>query len=302
MINITESSFSSYINYNNNFANFEYFYANGTVIPAWIESNNSGKLITWVKLANGIPASSSLTIYLGFASKTTNLLSNSGTTGIGEAPQLSSTYGQYDDGASVFNFYDNFAGTSLNTSKWSETINGGITITVNNGLTMTQTGGSYNDQGIIGKTAISMPAIIESYGMIPQDQNTGYDLTAFGFLNSLTYSVLYVAIGTANTGTGTIYVNPEGEWSSSDGTATNYNSNARSNHVWSVWYNGATITSQMDYSNTYTNSYSSTTTVYPAFYLESNGNTGYTSYWVRVRAYPPNGVMPSVSFGSVTSA
>ena len=79
MINITESTFSSYIAYNNNFANFEYFYANGTIIPAWIESNSSGKLITWVKLTPSIPANGKLTIYLGFASKTTNLLSSSGT-------------------------------------------------------------------------------------------------------------------------------------------------------------------------------------------------------------------------------
>ena len=87
MINITESTYSSYIAYNNNLANFEYFYTNGTIIPAWIESNSSGKLITWVKTIS-IPASSHIQVYLGFASKTTNLLSSSGTSGIGEAPQL----------------------------------------------------------------------------------------------------------------------------------------------------------------------------------------------------------------------
>ena len=88
MINITESSFSSYLTYNSNFANFEYFYANGNIIPAWIENNDSGKLITWVNLPNTIQASNSITIYLGFAGSN-NLLSSSGTTGIGEAPQLS---------------------------------------------------------------------------------------------------------------------------------------------------------------------------------------------------------------------
>ena len=31
----------------------------------------------------------------------------------GEAPSLSGTYGQYDNGANVFTFYDNFAGASL---------------------------------------------------------------------------------------------------------------------------------------------------------------------------------------------
>ena len=68
MVNITESTYSSYIAYNGNLANFEYFYANGTIIPAWIESNSSGKLTTWVKTIS-IPASSHIQIYLGFASK-----------------------------------------------------------------------------------------------------------------------------------------------------------------------------------------------------------------------------------------
>ena len=123
MITVNALNYTSYMTYNNNFANFEYFYANGTIIPAWIESNSSGKLITWVKLTPNIAASGKLTIYLGFASTSTNLLSSSGTSGIGEAPQLSSTYAQYDDGASVFNFYDDFAGTSLNTNKWTSGTN-----------------------------------------------------------------------------------------------------------------------------------------------------------------------------------
>ncbi|MGC8688264.1 MAG: hypothetical protein ACP5RQ_02595, partial [Candidatus Micrarchaeia archaeon] len=108
MINITESDFSG-LQYNSNFADFEYTYANGTVIPAWIERNDSGKLITWVKLKNGISTNSTTVIYLKIEPGV-NLLSNSGTYGIGEAPELSRIYGEYDDGASVFNYYTNFAG------------------------------------------------------------------------------------------------------------------------------------------------------------------------------------------------
>ena len=48
MINITESTYSSYIAYSGSTANFELFYQNGTILPAWIESNDSGKLVTWV--------------------------------------------------------------------------------------------------------------------------------------------------------------------------------------------------------------------------------------------------------------
>src|SRR5579875_774278 len=54
------------------------------------------------------------------------------TTNTGVAPQLTSTYGQYDNGINVFQFYDNFAGTSLS-SKWSSFGYGAPTLTVNNG-------------------------------------------------------------------------------------------------------------------------------------------------------------------------
>ena len=56
------------------------------------------------------------------------------TNNTGESPQLSGTYGQYDDGANVFPFYDNFAGNSLS-GKWSNT---GSDVAVNNGMTITE--------------------------------------------------------------------------------------------------------------------------------------------------------------------
>ncbi|MGC8730616.1 MAG: hypothetical protein ACP5RP_04535, partial [Candidatus Micrarchaeia archaeon] len=101
MLQIQEGRFAQYISYNGTSANFEFFYFNGTIIPAWIESNDSSTLTIWLKLGDGINANSNEYVYLGFANKTTNLLSSSGATGIGEAPQLSSTYAEYDDGAAV---------------------------------------------------------------------------------------------------------------------------------------------------------------------------------------------------------
>ena len=271
------------------YQNVMFFTSGGAVISSWLENYSSSQFVYWLKLDNGIPASSSVTAYMVFYPKSDNVLN---TVNTGEAPQLSTTYAEYDDGAKVFSFYDNFAGTSLNTNKWSETINGGITITVNNGLTITQTGGTYNSQGIIGKTGVSVPAIIESYGKIPQGQNTGYDMSAFGILNSLSPFNL-LAIGTGNA-VGNIYLVP-----TNNGPLTNYNSYATSNEIWSVWYNGSVTTSQMNYGDTYTHSYSITSTLYPAFYLESNGNSEYFSQWLRTRAYPPNGVMPPVTFGAI---
>ena len=86
VINITKSDYSSYINYNGNEAYFEYYYANGTIILSWIETNSSGTLITWANLKQRIPTTSSMTIYLGFVSKSTSPLSNSNTKGIGKVP------------------------------------------------------------------------------------------------------------------------------------------------------------------------------------------------------------------------
>ena len=110
-INISESNYVSYMVYNGNTANFYFNYPNGTLIPTWIRSNDSGKLVIFAKL-NNIPASSSTTVDLVFLNKSINTLSSSGTSGIGEAPQLSPTYAEYDDGANVFNYYWNFAGTT----------------------------------------------------------------------------------------------------------------------------------------------------------------------------------------------
>ena len=83
MVNITENTtINASINYNNSTANFEYSYTNGTIIPAWIESNNSGVITTWLNITNATTQ-----VELDFLNQSTNTLSNSSTTGIGEATQ-----------------------------------------------------------------------------------------------------------------------------------------------------------------------------------------------------------------------
>ncbi|MCL4371883.1 hypothetical protein M1373_01020 [Candidatus Marsarchaeota archaeon] len=107
LIQLPESAYNNYIEYNPGQANFEFFYPNGTIIPAWIEGNSSSTLIVWLNLKRGIPADNSTLFYIGFANKTANLLSSSGSNGIGEAPELTAQYAEYDDGASVFDAYFN---------------------------------------------------------------------------------------------------------------------------------------------------------------------------------------------------
>ena len=96
--------------------NVEFFYYNGTVIPSWLQIYTTDNATWWLKIA-AIPAGSSETVYVGFAPTSTNLFN---TVNDGEAPQLSSTYAEYDDGNSVFQVYYNFiSGTNLSKFDWA---------------------------------------------------------------------------------------------------------------------------------------------------------------------------------------
>ncbi|EEZ92849.1 MAG: conserved hypothetical membrane associated protein [Candidatus Parvarchaeum acidiphilum ARMAN-4] len=136
MVNASSSVYSSYAA--SNLQNVEFFYYNGRIIPSWLAQYNSSYAIWWLKVES-IPSGSSITVYMGFAPTSTNLFN---TVNDGEAPQLSSTYAEYDDGYNIFPFYSNFHGTSLNTSKFSIGMPGGSsptqlgTYSVNNGLTI----------------------------------------------------------------------------------------------------------------------------------------------------------------------
>src|SRR2546426_5614910 len=104
-----------------------------TTLNAWLESctpsctTSATSASAWVKLTSAIAGSGgSQTVYMTFLSTSTHF------DGVywGEAPSIPGTYGANDNGANVFTFYDNFAGTSLS-SKWttvSSSAGGGATI------------------------------------------------------------------------------------------------------------------------------------------------------------------------------
>jgi len=300
MIKLNETDYKGIIIYNGSFANFEFTYENGSVIPSWIESNNSGILLIWVKIIS-INAFSFLTIYLDIFSLNDNLLNSSGKIGIGEAPQLSPTYGKYDNGGSMFNFYDNFAGTSLNTNKW-KTVSippSGI-ITENNGVSFINTG---NNVYYVSSTSFTAPYVIDMGGIlgIEADDGPWFDLESTtsiantGYLwairgastdvgndqlltdNVGAYNVFKNASGMSGTSNFTIYTLEDvGGSSGTIDTFVNYN----------FWFSG--------------NSTSFAHFGYFSPFRHYNANTpASVLYWVRVRAYPPNGVMPYVSFGSI---
>ena len=298
MINITESSFSSYLTYNSNFANFEYFYANGAIIPSWIESNNTGKLVTWLKLSQSIAANSNTVIYLGFAGSN-NLLSSSGTSGIGEAPQLSSTYAEYDDGASVFSNYWNFAGTSLPSSLTTYGQSGATT--VNNELTLTW---SSSDSGLYITSGISAPQIVEVLSL--SSYSTTYPTMIIGESTSTNTFIqpgwLYPSYDIDYYGG---YWRPEYVSSSTTRNAVSQIvGSVKKNTVYSfVWVSTGNEIGYQNYSNFVSSSNIINTwvsTLYPYIGIDDSGSGSFSIQWARVRAYPPNGAMPSVTFGSVS--
>ncbi|MDG6998247.1 MAG: hypothetical protein JRN15_03940 [Nitrososphaerota archaeon] len=77
-------------------------------VDSWLEyvsgtpASSATSAIFWLLLANGIPASSSVNIYMVFEPTSTEF---DGAVA-GEAPQLSASYGQYDNGANIFTYYN----------------------------------------------------------------------------------------------------------------------------------------------------------------------------------------------------
>ncbi|MGC8648594.1 MAG: hypothetical protein ACP5SJ_03860, partial [Candidatus Micrarchaeia archaeon] len=279
-----------------NFANFEFFYANGTVIPAWIESNSSGTLHVWLK-TKSIPASSHILAYIGFASNTINLLSNSGTSGVGEAPDLSTTYGEYDDGASVFLNY--FSGASL--SGWTVAGTAGQTSSAPSGnpafgANAFYANGANGDYLYTTASGQSTNMIIEFYGYTANLQDLYFLVNSTGNGQMIRDGNGAGWYGLTSTSSWTSWTGPplSGRWSNEwvtvgvvvkAGSATGYLSpgvNIYGTEIGSNPTNQYSVVNKGDYLGLIGDA--------------ASGST--TQYWsgIIVRAYPPNGVMPSVTY------
>jgi len=283
------------LQYNNNTANFEYFYANGTIIPAWIESNQSSILTTWVKVGS-IPASSSITIYLGYNTSNPNLLSNTGTTGIGEAPQLSTTYGQYDNGASVFSYYQRWGGLSALPTNYAS-ISGGTATFSPNYTTFSASSSSYWG-GVIANVSLiniptTFPMIIDTYGNFYSSASNGGDF--MGFINSSNFG----AGGGQQYTYGVWYNHYYNIWQNTTGSVVAPNIN----QIYSLDITSSTTaTGSANYHQVISVGASTLTSQIPLFFgygIYDLSPTPIVVYYTRTRAYPPNGVAPQVSEGAV---
>jgi hypothetical protein len=280
-------------------SNFLISATNGSPLYSWIEAYNSTSLTVWSKVPNGT-TSVNFQVYPQFD----NLFSPIGY--LGEAPQLSATYAEYDNGKNVFEFYSNFAGTTLS-SQWTSSLGAGGSITVNNGITISETGESNIQSYIQTISNFSNPIIVETY------MNTS------NFVSNYFWAGLATGGGVNTNGASAGYGYMEG-YSTGDyyqlkiGTTNTLNGNSLSasaigsyqilGGVWNatgyekIFSNYSTVGSFTD------STISLAKTPLSLIMGENNAGTGsITAKWFRGRAYLPNG-MPtfSVSTPSVFQA
>jgi hypothetical protein len=280
---------------NSNLSNLRFLY-NGQYIPAWLESINNGTATIWIKMPVSIPANSSITLNL-YSNSTLNFDG----TYWGEAPQLSSTYGQYDNGASVFNYYNNFVGglgtTIVNNGESVIFVSDGIDLTSGTGESVVASysmanliiNQNYYNQNYIFQAGMNFRVfdsdIYDSFGLYLmntasstawQQENT---ILNFAQLGSGVYQTMWESVQ-----------NPQGTYTGYSGSVT-----------WSM--NETFILGMTVVGNSVTDTFNYNTiipakqnynppTQYPAF-----GSWRFSVvhfYWVRILAYPPNGVMPTV--------
>ena len=300
-INLYENNaiYGNYIAYNGTSTNIELANpSTGALYDSWIESNVLGNLTIWVAVPNSIALSNS--ILLGFTKKSQNVLTSG--IGTGEAPQLSSTYAEYDDGANVFPDYWNFAGTILPSNLVAGEFNGGSgSYTQNNGITF---GSGINaGYGVFTNFALSGNYAVDTLGYTTAAGGGTGARPALIFTASSDSNPNYIAIDQGGYGLNAWVV-----YGDNAGTTTNYGSfgttlNANQNFQISSMVSGSSDEIAAYPQGTAAYTYSTYTTTFYGGYIgigtEKTPINDITFYWLRTRAYPPNGVMPSVSFSSV---
>jgi hypothetical protein len=234
-----------------------------------------------------------------------------GTTGYtGIAPELSPSYGQFDNGALVFStFYDNFAGTSLS-ALWTSFSSGSIAAAVNNGFTVS-TGSSTGTNVITSAANYPAPIIAETYAL-----GSAVTSSTRSYMPGLTVTTAsgeganvadntsttgYMTISNGRNGSGT-YTTMQGTGGSSVTYPASISTPAGPTgyNVWGLGYTASTNAFYENYNALATsNATTPTGSLYLALGLGTYGNvTSSVSYnWVRLRVYPPAGVLPTGAIG-----
>jgi hypothetical protein len=296
MLNVSSSTYSAY-EYAS-LQNVEFTSGNttangGTPLYAWCESgctSANSSTVWWVNLGSSTIAASggTLTVYMNFMPS--NVMSSSSSF-TGEAPQLSGTYGQYDNGAHLFSYYQQWGGLSALPSGWS----GPSAPTFYPQYTSFSTAVSTAWYASIPSSLSSYPFVVDAYGLNYQP----------------TYLAGIIWVGPSSTISGSVQGVSFAESVSSSaqnisiwGGANNYISSIQDTNAikaYTIQVSSATTpTLMMNYGSAYS---PTTAAIGGLSYLGilpcsvSGGNI--ILYWMRSRVYPPIGVMPAAGLGSV---
>lgn len=295
-----------------NLSNVEFLDSSGGVLDSWLESGNtssSSNTLYWVKLPSGIPARSSVVIYLAIGSKSANLF-NAATTG--EAPELSSVYAEYDNGADIFTTYQNFASSS-------DTLPSGWYSTGQQGPC------SYvYAENLLSVQGENGCGVLDAGSNIPVNSSVAVDIEMFDLQTTCVGACDWQA-PFVNSASPTSY-EPQGDavnWIDDDDAPCNsggpgYGDTQYATLTLSSSPGGTslgtspttfpitviTVTNSSVLAN-YSRVISGSGILDKSGYLAlavhttSGCGSGVWTYWVRERALPPNGVMPAVTLGAL---
>jgi hypothetical protein len=279
-----------------------------TPLYAWLEgcspscTPSATSATAWVVLQSAISGGGgTLTIYMAFQSHAREFDGNYW----GEMPQLSGTYGQYDNGAKVFAFYDGFAGTSLS-AKWTVFDSAAGTVAVNNGLTLTSSS-TTSALGIFASYAAPTTGMVTETYFNAVNPLAGYRVFDGNGITSSSTSEWNGYVGVLGAvGDTTIVLRKI-----VTGTQTNLNSATDAMTAGSYYQNSLTwqgnalsiadLTSGNSAAAT-DSTYALSSSTQVSLALGAATGSKYTTYWYRVRFAPPSNTMPTVAFGSITGA
>jgi hypothetical protein len=261
---------------------------NGNILPSWLETAgtvlgsvsstavaNVSRASYWINLPSSygtISPNATVTIYL---------VINKGLvwdgTVTGAQPMATSTYGQYDNGASVFNYYWNFAGTSL-PSGW--VTSSSMSATVNNGVTLSASAGG---QTFTYQANLTPPLTYEIYGKVITPSTLNANLVADIYYPLLSW---HDQVGEGYNGNHFLYYAI-----GSTSYYTNIPWNTNIFYLDGISWDGSLTYMYVNYTQLGKDTRS---TSYVNIRVWQGSTTTFIQ-WVRVRAYPPNGVMPVVN-------
>ena len=317
--------------YTCNLDNAEFFFANGTIAKSWLEGNildeqaanalctsssspgalaDSANILYWVLIPTNafLPANTGTattnTLYLGWAGNVltpaNNLMDKTVT---GEAPELSSSYGEYDNGADVFSLYNAFGSLTSLPAGWSTSNSLGVTFTTANmlmyGTTVYQTAPySYNTPGNV----IDLMLNVSNYNP--------YRYAYVSLLNNVSLNPI------VNKGVYLVILDNETPtmpfaWDTNGGAYNVLAPNSiltKQSVVFSLaLLTQATASVYLNYSPVTAvgagavNPLQTLVTTGPTYFeiSASDGADPFSLYWIRTRINPPNDIMPSTGFESV---